>query len=430
MAVDNDFLHYPVGPIALKMAVSVGIGMLVGMERKWSHKEAGIRTFSIVALLGMLATIAGQDFIIAAMVGVFLLVIGINARSLLVDKTVEITTSAALIANYMLGVLVGLGHIFTPVAGAIVMTMLLAWKTELNKFAGGLLPSEIRSAILLGLIGFVIYPVLPDRYIDPWQLFNPGDAWISIIAIAGIGFVNYVCLRIFSTGGLYLGAIFGGLVNSTATVAEVSSRAQSSGMASKMTSLVLLTTIAMFARNLVIATLFSPASITATLMPLAAMSAVAGLMILRDKVTEGKLATNTTALKLDSPISIKKVLWFGMLFIIIQVCGTLLTRFFGSFGLLATGVFGGLVSSASTTAAAATMAMHGKISPALAGSVAIVSSLASAVINLPIVWRTIQDKAILKKMTIETAIVIAVGLIIVALDRVFQLSEFVIKHLN
>ncbi len=430
MAVDNDFLHYPVGPIALKMAVSVGIGMLVGMERKWSHKEAGIRTFSIVALLGMLATIAGQDFIIAAMVGVFLLVIGINARSLMVDKAVEITTSAALIANYMLGVLVGLGHIFTPVAGAIVMTMLLAWKTELNKFAGGLLPSEIRSAILLGLIGFVIYPVLPDRYIDPWQLFNPSDAWLSVIAIAGIGFINYVCLRIFSTGGLYLGAIFGGLVNSTATVAEVSSRAQSSGMASKITSLVLLTTIAMFARNLVIATLFSPASITATLMPLVAMLAVAGLMILRDKVTEGKLATNTTALKLDSPISIKKVLWFGMLFIIIQAAGTLLTRLFGSFGLLATGVFGGLVSSASTTAAAATMAMHGKISPALAGSVAIVSSLASAVINLPIVWRTIQDKAILRKMTIETAIVIAVGLIIVALDRVFQLSEFVIKHLN
>jgi uncharacterized membrane protein (DUF4010 family) len=430
MAIASDFQHYPVGPIALKMAVSVGIGMLIGMERKWSHKEAGIRTFSIVALLGMLATLAGEDFIIAAMVGVFLLVIAINARSLLADESVEITTSAALIANYMLGVLVGLGHIFTPVAGAIIMSMLLAWKTELNKFAGGLLPSEIRSAILLGLIGFVIYPVLPDRYIDPWQLFNPSDAWINIIAIAGIGFVNYVCLRIFSTGGLYLGAIFGGLVNSTATVAEVSSRAEASGMASKITSLVLLTTIAMFARNLVIATLFSPASIAATLLPLAATSLVAGLMILRDKVTEGKLAANTAVLQLDSPISVKKVLWFGFLFIIIQAGGTLLTKVFGSFGLLATGVFGGMVSSASTTAAAATMAMHGKISPALAGSVAIVSSLASALINLPIVWRTIQDKAILKKMTIETVIVIAVGLTIVVLDRLFLLSEILIKHLS
>lgn len=35
----------PGGPIALKMAVSVGIGMLVGMELKWSHKEARFRTF-------------------------------------------------------------------------------------------------------------------------------------------------------------------------------------------------------------------------------------------------------------------------------------------------------------------------------------------------------------------------------------------------
>ena len=258
-------------------------------------------------------------------------------------------------------------------------------------------------------------------------MFNPSDAWISIIAIAGIGFVNYVCLRIFSTGGLYLGAIFGGLVNSSATVAEVSSRAQSSGMASKMTSLVLLTTIAMFARNLVIATIFSPASLTATLMPLAAMSLVAGLMILRDKVTEGKLAAETTAIALDSPISVKKVLWFGLLFIIIQVGGTLLTKLFGSFGLLATGVFGGLVSSASTTAAAATMAMHGKISPGLAGSVAIVSSLASAIVNLPIAWRTVKDKAIVKKLTIEIITVIAVGITFVVLDRVFGISEMLVR---
>lgn len=426
-ALNHDFINYPVGPIALKMAVSVGIGLLVGMERKWSHKEAGIRTFSIVALLGMLATLAGKDFMIAAMVGVFLLVIGINARSLLADKAVEITTSAALIADYMLGVLVGLGHIFTPVAGAIVMTMLLAWKTELNKFAGGLLPSEIRSAILLGLIGFVIYPVLPDRYIDPWQLFNPSDAWISVIAIAGIGFVNYVFLRIFSTGGLYLGAIFGGLVNSSATVAEVSNRAQSSGMSSKLTSLVLLTTIAMFARNLIIATIFSPATLTATLVPLGVMSLVAGLMILRDKVTEGKLATETSALELDSPISIQKVLWFGILFILIQTGGTLLTKWFGSFGLLATGIFGGLVSSASTTAAAATMAMHGKITPGLAGSVAIVSSMASTVVNLPIVWRTIKDKTLFRKLAIETMIVMAAGIIFVVLDRVFLISEMLVK---
>lgn len=142
--------HFPATPIALKMAVAIGIGMLAGMEREWSNKDVGIRTFAIVALLGMLASLISQSIVIASLVGVLLLVAVMNTRSIVTDRSLEITTSAALILNYLLGVLVGLGHIFTPIAGAIVMTMLLAWKTELSRFAGGLQPSEIRSAVLLG----------------------------------------------------------------------------------------------------------------------------------------------------------------------------------------------------------------------------------------------------------------------------------------
>jgi hypothetical protein len=146
--------RFPATPIALKIAISVLIGMLAGMEREWCNKDVGVRSFAIVASLGMLASVIGIDLVIASLVGVLLLVAAMNARSILTDRPLEITTSAAPIVNYLLGVLVGLGHIFTPVAGAIVMTMLLAWKTELSRFAGGQQPSEIRSAVLLGLIGF------------------------------------------------------------------------------------------------------------------------------------------------------------------------------------------------------------------------------------------------------------------------------------
>ena len=423
-SMQSESSHFPATPIALKMAVAIGIGMLAGMEREWSNKDVGIRTFAIVALLGMLASLIGQSVAIAALIGVFLLIAAMNARSILDHRSLEITTSAALILNYLLGVLVGLGHIFTPVAGAIVMTMLLAWKTELSRFAGGLQPAEIRSAVLLGLIGFVIYPVLPDRYVDPWQLFNPSDAWISVIAIAGIGFVNYVLLRIYSTRGLYLGALFGGLVNSSATVAELGARLQETGMVNRTTTLVLLTTIAMFARNLILATIFSPRSLSASLAPLLAMTLVAGFWVWRDRRIEESVPGTLT---LTSPIALTKVLWFGMVFIFIQVVGTLLTRYFGSGGMLATGVFGGLVSSASTTAAAATMAMHGKITAALAGSATVLTSLASAAVNLPIVWRTTKDKAITKALTIKMAAVIGTGIAAVAVDRVFQISEFLVR---
>jgi len=304
------------------------------------------------------------------------------------------------------------------------MTMLLAWKTELSRFAGGLQPSEIRSAVLLGLIGFVIYPALPNRYVDPWQLFNPSDAWISVIAIAGIGFVNYVLLRIYSTRGLYLGALFGGLVNSSATVAELGTRLQETGMIGRATTLCLLTTIAMFARNLILATIFSPRSLSATLLPLLAMTLVAGAWVWRDRRLE---ETVPGTLTLSSPISLAKVLRFGILFISIDVAGTLLTRYFGSYGMLATGVFGGLVSSASTTAAAATMAMHGTISASLAGSATVLTSLASAAVNLPIVWRTTRNRTVMRRLTIQMITVIATGVAAVTVDRVFQFSELLVR---
>ena len=417
--------HFSSAPIALKMAVAIGIGMLAGMEREWSNKDVGVRTFAIVALLGMLASLISPSVAIAALFGVFLLVAAMNTRSILSDRSLEVTTSAALMLNYLLGVLVGLDHIFTPVAGAIVMTMLLAWKTELSRFAGGLQPSEIRSAVLLGLIGFVIYPVLPNRYVDPWQLFNPSDAWISVIAIAGIGFVNYVLLRIYSTRGLYLGALFGGLVNSSATVAELGTRLQETGMIGRATTLCLLTTIAMFARNLILATIFSPRSLSATLLPLLAMTLVAGAWVWRDRKLE---ETVPGTLTLSSPISLAKVLRFGILFISIDVAGTLLTRYFGSYGMLATGVFGGLVSSASTTAAAATMAMHGTISASLAGSATVLTSLASAAVNLPIIWRTTRNRTVMRRLTIQMITVIATGVAAVTLDRVFQFSELLVRR--
>jgi uncharacterized membrane protein (DUF4010 family) len=419
---------FPAAPITFKIAISVGLGMLVGLEREWSNKDMGVRTFAIVSLFGMLASLVGQPFIIAGLVGVLLLVVGANTRSLLIDRSLEMTTSAALMAIYLMGVLVGIGHIFTPVAGAIIVTMLLAWKTELNRFAGGLRPSEIRSAIVLGLIGFVIYPILPDRYVDAWNLFNPADAWLSVIAIAGIGFVNYVLLRIYSARGFYLGAIFGGLVNSSATVAEISTRLQGAKLSSRTTILCLLATIAMCGRNLVLATLFSPASIAATLLPLLLMALVTAWWIWLDLHTQHNVPSDTGPLTLASPISLPKVLKFGILFIAIQVAGILLTRAFGGNGLLATSVIGGLVSSASATAAAATMARHGNISPSLAGSAVVLASLSSALVNLPIVWRIIKDKKIVRRLALQMATIVIAGIAAVILDRIFGISERILQR--
>ena len=144
--------RFPPELIGLKIAIALAIGLLAGLEREWSHKETGVRTFAIVSLLGMASSLLNPGFVMASFAGVLLMTIFTNARTLMADRSAEITTSVALMLNFFLGVLVGYGHLFTPVALAIVMTLLLSLKHELTTFTGVLLRNEIRSAVLVALL--------------------------------------------------------------------------------------------------------------------------------------------------------------------------------------------------------------------------------------------------------------------------------------
>lgn len=341
----DNLTYFEALPIAIKIGICIAMGMLMGMEREWANKDAGTRTFAVVALLGMLASMISQQFIIAALAGVLLLVLLSNIQGLMRGTGVEITTSAVLMLDYTLGVLVGRGHVFAPVAAAVVTTMLLAWKSELNRFAGGLSPAEIRSAIWLGLFSFVIFPIIPDRYIDQTHLFNPHDAWSSIIAISAISFINYLLLRVLKDKGLYIGAFLGGFINSTATTAELSAKLGHSSGHTKVLTLCLLTTISMLIRNLIILGIFSPESVITALFPVILMCIAALCWIWVNWISEQKNGGTQADLTLSSPISLKQTLTFGLLFVFIQIGSNLLGRIFGDYGLLATGALGGLVLS-------------------------------------------------------------------------------------
>src|SRR5581483_9702764 len=136
-----------------------------------------VRTFAIVSLLGMLCMVQSQAFALIGMAAVVMVVIMMNVGNLVLHRELETTTSVALVVVFTLGALVGDGHIFTPTAAAVLMTLLLALKPQITRFAGGVTAEELRSAVLLGLIGFVIYPVLPDRPVGPLGLLNPREAW-------------------------------------------------------------------------------------------------------------------------------------------------------------------------------------------------------------------------------------------------------------
>jgi uncharacterized membrane protein (DUF4010 family) len=407
--------HFPPSEVAAKIAVSLGIGLLVGIEREWSNKDLGARTFALTSLLGTMAVLFAPSMAIVSIVGVFLIVIFANTRSMLVDRSLEATTSVALLVIFVLGAIVGQGHLFTPVAAAILMTMLLTWKVGLHRFVGGLQPAEIQSAVLLGLLGLVVYPILPNRFIDRWELINPRQAWITVVVIAGIGFVNYVLLKIYGAKGVYLSGFLGGFVNSSAAAIELAKPLGAAGTSSGIAvAALLLTLVAMFARNLLILALFAPSAVLTAAGPLLVMTVMALLFVRRARAHGSGAAIE---LHLESPVSLKRVLNFSLLFLLIQIASTLSERYLGKAGFLGTSVIGGLVSSASTSAASANMVGHGQMQAALAGQGVVLASVASALINLPIIHRAAKNPALSRKLIVLTVALSAIGVAVLALQE-------------
>jgi Predicted membrane protein len=404
---------FPHTDVALQIVLALALGLLVGLEREWAQKEIGVRTFSLVSLVGMLSSLFTPALVVAALVGILLVVILLNVQSLLRDNSLELTTSSALIAVLLLGALVGHGQYFTAITSAILMTMLLAWKAELSQFAGELRPEEIRGAVLLGLISVVILPLLPDRFVDPWQLVNPRQAWVIVVVIAGIEFLNYVLLRVYGTRGLFWTALLGGFVNSTAAVAELVSlvkedRRPGNGEALRvrLVALVLVANAATFIRNLVILLIFASAAAIVALPALVAMIVVAAALAWRRLIQGNGTAES---LSLSSPISLGHVLRFAFLFLILAVVGALAQRALGGVGFVVVGVLGGLVSSAGTAASAAALATAGQISAQTAAVAVVLGSIVSALVKLPIVYRQARGTELPRRISAVTAGVVVVG---------------------
>jgi uncharacterized membrane protein (DUF4010 family) len=220
--------HWPFVPVLTRLGLAVAIGLFIGLEREHRGKN-GVRTFALTALLGCLGGLLGNLFSGIAMGFVAITAAWMNWRQMVLQKQLALTTSTALTIVGFAGILCGQGHIFTPVVVGVITAALLAWKQPISGFVSGLSDNELRSAILLAVLTFVIFPVLPARPIDPWGLIEPQSNWASVIIIAAIGFINYVLMKLLGPRGMEITAFFGGLVNSRKVVVELASRLKEVG---------------------------------------------------------------------------------------------------------------------------------------------------------------------------------------------------------
>ncbi|ELZ60617.1 MgtC/SapB family protein [Halorubrum hochstenium] len=354
-----------------KLVLATALGMFLGLEREWSQKSAGIRTFALISLAAAVFSVLDEPgLLVVGGVSVVASAVLLAVRSF-VEETVDglsLTTSASMLVAYGVGVLVAQGLFIESVTVAVLSSLLLVLKRELHEFAWGLSREEVRSAVEFTILAFVVFPLLPAETIDPWNAVQPRLVWSLVVAVSAIGFVNYVLVKRYQGRGYAVTGFFGGLVNSTAVVAEMAKRAKGrADLGEIAVGSILLANAAMAFRNAAVVAAFVPEAALVVGAPLGAIT-VAGIGV---AVWRSDWQTTMEA-ELTSPFSLRNALTFGGLFLAVLLVSAVAEETFGAGGFVATSFLAGLVSSGTSTTTAVSLLGTGQIGvdTAVAGVVA------------------------------------------------------------
>lgn len=214
----------------LGLAAALAVGMLVGIERERSKGKgpereiAGLRTFTLVALIGAVSFLLGAVTLFAVF-GVMLgLLVAIGYRRTR-ENDPGLTTEIALMATYLLA---GLAMSQRQLAAAlgVLMTIVLAARTRLHDWVHNVLTdNEVRDGLMLAAAALIVLPLTPPEPVDPWGIVSLRQLWLLVVLVMAINAVGYIALRALGARiGLPLAGLFGGFVSSTATIGAMGSR--------------------------------------------------------------------------------------------------------------------------------------------------------------------------------------------------------------
>src|SRR4051795_5809168 len=225
-----------VGFQALSVATALACGLLIGIERGFDLRAlragtriAGVRTFTLLGLASGLAGLAGemgQPFAAGALVAgcAAVLAVGYANRPGL-SKKPDATTPIAALTTVGLGFIAGFGQPGFAIAGAAVVTLILALKAELHGFIDRLDEDDIKALARYSVIALAVLPFLPSGQYGPLGAWNPQKLWLVVVLVTGFSFLGYVANRIFGERhGTIATALIGGVYSSTAVTQSLAQR--------------------------------------------------------------------------------------------------------------------------------------------------------------------------------------------------------------
>jgi uncharacterized membrane protein (DUF4010 family) len=328
---------------------SIAIGLLIGLEReRIPTAKAGLRTFTLVALLGTLAGMlserTGLPWLLVAVwvvIGAMIIAAYVNAPT--EENDPGTTTVAALLMCYGLGALIWYGQSTLAIMLAIGTTALLYFKPELRGMTQRLTRRDLVSILQFSVLTFVILPILPDHRYGPYGAFNPHYAWMMVVLISGLSLAGYVALHLVKQRyGAPLLGLLGGLVSSTATSLLYARYSKGNADMVRLSAVVILiANMVVLVRLSVLAALVSPV-VLPHLLPVLGVglaTGFAGTFIGWRKLQSARdLPLPETA----NPMELQAALGFGLLYSVVLFFAAWLADIAGSKGYYAVALVSGL----------------------------------------------------------------------------------------
>lgn len=407
-----------------RFAAAILIGALVGLEREFVQQRSGeqefggIRTFSLMALLGAVAAYLTQDYgiiiFVVAYLGLILLLWASNLSTALRGIEEGITSEIAALLVPIFGAMVIWDYAALAGAMGVITALLLALKPRLHDLARRMSAEDLRATLEFALISAVILPLLPNKGFGPFGVLNPFQIWLLVVFVSGIGFFGYVLMKVLGTEqGIGITGLLGGLVSSTATTLSFAGRSKVNEALSTMLARgILLASSVMFPRVLVEVAVVNSSLLPQVIVPIGAMfvtSVLAFFYLWRAKRHEGK--GEPGKVELSNPLRLQTAITFGLVFAVVLVVVRAANEYFGSAGVYVASLLTGITDVDSITLSVSELAMSGTLQPEVASIAIVIASLVNTTTK-GVMALVLGSKALRRTIIRAFGVVLLVGLIV------------------
>jgi uncharacterized membrane protein (DUF4010 family) len=278
-----------------------------------------------------------------------------------------------------LGAYLVVGYVPVAVAMGGGTAVLLHFKGPLHRLVARLGDEDAKLIMQFALIALVILPVLPNRTLGPYDVFNPFKAWLLVVLVVGLSLAGYVAYVLLGARvGSWLAGFLGGLISSTATTVGFSRQAAAAGAHVGLPAFVIiLASTVSFARVIGLAAVVASPSLRTTAPPLGALL---GLMLLMSLIAA--LATRRKTADLpppSNPAQLQSAILFAVTFCVVSLAAAAAREHFGGRGLYVVGLLSGLTDLDAITLSTAGLISQGRVDADTGWRVIMVAAMANTV---------------------------------------------------